>query len=108
MVSEGVTVSCVFPTVAVNLIGASHATGRQHDCPRLKEYKSPAFAGIAEGTGDTTVILDDTEDRGLHVNFDSLMDTVILEGPDHLEASAIPNVSQSRETMTAEVALQDA
>src|SRR5687767_7654553 len=36
------------------------------------------------------------------------MDPVLLERPDHLETRAIPNMSETRVLVTAEVALEDA
>ena len=44
----------------------------------------------------------------LHVDVDALVDAVILQRADHLEAGAIADVRQARIAVAAEVALQDA
>ena len=47
-------------------------------------------------------------ERRLHVDVDALVDAVILERADHLEAGAVADVREARVAMAAEVALQDA
>ena len=42
------------------------------------------------------------------MNIDALMDAVILQGADHLEARAVAHVRQPRIAMAAEIALQNA
>ena len=48
------------------------------------------------------------DDRALHVHVDALMDAVILQRADHLQAGAVAHVSQPRIAVAAEVPLQDA
>ena len=43
-----------------------------------------------------------------HVHVDALMDAVILQRADHLEAGAIADVREPRIAVAAEVALEDA
>ena len=43
----------------------------------------------------------------LHVDLDALVDAVILQRADHLEAGAIADVREARVAVAAEVALQD-
>ncbi len=46
-------------------------------------------------------------DRALHVHVDALVDAVVLQRADHLEAGAVADVRQPRIRVAAEVALQD-
>ncbi len=43
----------------------------------------------------------------LHVKIDALVDAVILQGADHLQAGAVAHVRQARITVPAEIALQN-
>ena len=43
-----------------------------------------------------------------HVDVDALVDAVVLQGADHLQAGAVADVGQPRVAVAAEVALQDA
>src|SRR5262249_40497115 len=53
-------------------------------------------------------VLEELDDRALHVDVDALVDAVVLEGADHFEAGAIADVREPRVSMAAEVPLQDA
>ena len=44
----------------------------------------------------------------LHVDLDALVDAVVLQRADHLQAGAIADVGEARVAVAAEVALQDA
>ena len=44
----------------------------------------------------------------LHVDLDALVDAVVLQRADHLEAGAVADVGEARVAVAAEVALQDA
>ncbi len=46
-------------------------------------------------------------DRALHVNVDPLVDGVLLQGADHLQAGAVAHVGEARVAMAAEVPLEN-
>ncbi len=52
--------------------------------------------------------LSSVSDGALHVDVDALVDAVILQRADHLEAGAVADVREARIAMAAEIALQDA
>ncbi len=70
--------------------------------------KRPALPIVAEGAGDPLAILEQSQDGALHVHIDALMDAVILEGPDHLEAGTVSHVRQPGILVAAEIPLEDA
>ena len=108
VVGERVAVAGVFPAVARDLVGAADAAGRQHDRLRAKQLEAAALALVAERAGDAVAVLEQRDDRALHVHVDALVDAVILQRADHLEAGAVADVGQPRIAVAAEVALQDA
>ena len=108
VVGERVAVAGVFPAVARDLVGAADAAGRQHDRLRPKQLEAPALALVAERADDAVAVLEQPDDRALHVHVDPLVDAVILQRADHLEAGAVADVGEARIAVAAEVALQDA
>ena len=108
VVGERVAVAGVFPAVARDLVGAADAAGRQHDGFRAKQLEAPALALVSERADDAVAVLEQRDDRALHVHVDALMDAVILERADHLQAGAVADVGQPRIAVAAEVALEDA
>ena len=74
----------------------------------LKTLEPAALAIVAERAGDAVAVLEQRDDRALHVDVDAAMDAVILERADHLEAGAVADVREPRIAVAAEVALQDA
>src|SRR6516225_9910990 len=101
-------VARIFPTVAVDLIRAPDASGREDDRARLEQQESPAFARVTERTGNAAVILDQGDNGRFHVHLNALMNAVILERPDHFKTRAVAHVSEPRVAMAAEVPLEDA
>ena len=108
VVGERVAVAGVFPAVARDLVGAADAAGRQHDRLRAEHLEAAALALVAERAGDAVAVLEQRDDRALHVHVDALMDAVILQRADHLEAGAVADVGEPRIAVAAEVALEDA
>ena len=64
------------------------------------------LAFIREAADDTVAVFKQGYNRDLHIDLDSLMDSVILESSDKLEARAIADVSKARITMPAKISLQ--
>src|SRR5215470_3344156 len=62
---------------------------------------------VAEGAGHAVAVLDEALDLALHVDVDALVDRVVLERADHLQAGAVAHVGQARVAVPAEVALRD-
>ena len=87
---------------------AADAAGRQHDGLAAKEPEAPALAVVRERAGDAIAVLEQREDRALHVHVDALMDAVVLQRADHLEPGAVADVREARIPVPAEVALEDA
>ena len=73
-----------------------------------KQLEAPALALVAERADDAVAVLQQRDDRALHVHVDALVDAVILQRADHLEAGAVADVGQARIAVAAEVALEDA
>ena len=88
--------------------GAAHASGCEDHRLRAKELEAPALTFVAERAGDPIAALEQLHDRAFHVDVDPHVNAVILKRPDHLEAGPIADVRETRISMAAEVALQDA
>ena len=73
-----------------------------------KQLEASALALVAERAGDAVAVLEQRDDRALHVHVDALVDAVILQRADHLEAGAVADVGQPRVAVAAEVPLEDA
>ena len=104
---ERVTVARVFPGIRRDLPRLADAAGGQHDRLGLEHDHLAALAPVADGAYHTIAVLQQARDGALHVDVDALMDPVVLQRADHLEAGAITHVCQARVAMAAEVALQD-
>src|SRR5262249_54118921 len=96
LVGERVAVAGVLPAFARDLVGPADAAGREHDRLRAKHLESPALALVRERARYAIAVLQQTRHRALHVHVDALMNSVILQRPDHLEAGAIADVRETR------------
>ena len=74
----------------------------------MEHHETARFPPVAEGTGDAFAVFEELDDRALHEDVDALVDRVLLERPNHLEAGAISDVREAGVAVTAEVALEDA
>ena len=108
VVGQRVAVAGVLPAVAGDLEGAADAAGGQHDRLGLEDAQVAALAVVAERAGDPPGVDEQLGDGVLHVDLEALMDAVVLQRADHLQAGAIADVGQARVAVAAEVALQDA
>ena len=107
VVGERVTVAGVLPAVARDLVGAADAAGRQDDRLGPEQLEPAALALVAERADDAIAVLEQLDDRALHVHVDALVDPVILQRANHLETGAIADVGQARIPVAAEVALEN-
>ena len=107
VVGERVAVAGVLPAVARDLEGAADAAGGEHDRLGLEQREAAALAVVAERAGDAVAVLEQRDDGALHVHVDALVDAVVLQRADHLEAGAVADVREARIAVAAEVALED-
>ena len=105
---EGLAVAGVFPRVRRDLPRLADTARGEHDGLGLEEDELAGVAPVAEGAADAVALLQEPLDLALHVDVDALVDAVVLERPDHLEAGPVADVGQARIAMAAEVALEDA
>ena len=57
---------------------------------------------------DSIAVLEEVDDRALHVHVDSQVNRVILKRADHLETGAVADVREPRIFVSAEISLEDA
>ena len=100
-------VAGVLPRVRRDLPALPHASGREDDRPRAEEHELPGLAPVAERARDLAAVGQQPLERALHVHVDPLVDGVLLQRADHLEAGAVTHVREPRVAVTAEVALED-
>src|SRR5712691_1740055 len=107
VIGECMAVARVLPAVAGDLVGAAHAAGREDHRFGLEQLEASALALVAERADHAVVVLEQRDDRALHVHVDPLVDAVILQRADHLESGAVADVGQPRIPVAAEIPLKD-
>ena len=107
-IGQGVAVPGALPAVAGDAVGAPDPSGREHDRLGAEGLETAALALVAEGAGDASAVEQQRDHGEFHVHVEAVMDAVILQRADHLEAGAVADVRQARVLVAAEVALQDA
>src|SRR4029077_7323637 len=100
-----VAVAGIFPAVARNLERAADAARRQHDRFGLEQLEPASFALVAERADHAVAVLQQRDNRALHVHVDALMDAVVLQRADHLETRAVADVREARIAMAAKITL---
>ena len=108
VIRERMTVAGVLPAVARDLVGAADSAGREDDGLGAEDNETSPLAIVAERADDALSLLQQRQDRALHVHVDALVNSVILQRADHFESRAIADVREPRILMAAEVALQNA
>ena len=78
VIRQRMAVAGVLPTIARYLERAPDATGRHHDGLRLEQPKPPSLAVIAKRAHHALTILQQLNDRTLHVHLNALMNAVVL------------------------------
>ena len=66
------------------------------------------FTLVSKTADDAVAVFQQRNDGDLHVNFNSLMDAVVLQCSDEFEPSAVPDVCKTRIAVAAKVSLVDA
>ena len=107
-IGQRVPVAGILPAIAGHPEGLADASGGQHDGLGAEHLKLALLTVIGDGARDAVSILEQINDGGFHMDVDTHMDAVVLEGADHLQAGAVADVRQAGILVTAEVALQDA
>src|SRR4029077_21107688 len=107
MICQRLPVARVFPGVAGDFIGATNAAGGEHDGFRLENLETSTLAVVAERSNNSVAVLEQRDDRVLHVDFDALMDAVVLERANQFQAGAVADMGESRIAVTAEIALKN-
>ena len=107
LIGQRLPVARVLPAVAGDRVGPAHPAGGQHDGFGPEEPELPVLAVVRQGPADPPGLLEEGDDRHLHVDVDPLVDPVVLEGADHLEAGPVADVGQSGIPVAAEIPLED-
>ena len=107
VIRQGVPVAGAFPTVAGDLVGPPDAAGGEDDGLGVEDLEAAVLAFVAERADDAVAVLQQRDDGAFHVDFDALVDAVVLQGADHFQAGAVADVGQARIAMAAEISLQD-
>ena len=107
IVCERVSVARVFPAVARDLECLPDAARGQHDRLGVKHLEVPLLAVVCQRTHHAFPVLEECDHGTLHVDVHSLVDTVVLQGPDHLQSGAVSHVRKPRVCVPAEIALQN-
>ena len=107
LVGHTEAVAAVLPGVGGDAPGLAGATGGEDDRFGAEQHEAAGLAPVGHHAGGPLAILHDVERGAFHVHRDPLVDAVILQGADHLEAGAIADVSQSGVAVSPKVALAD-
>ena len=105
-VGQGMTVAGVLPTVARDTVGSANTPGCQDNRRGVEPHEAPPLPIEAERSGHTAVIFQQRRHGAFHVDFDPLMDSMILKRADHFEAGTVADVGQAGVPVSAEVPLQ--
>src|SRR5262249_34217256 len=106
VVRQRVAIARALPAVARDLVGAADSAGGQHHGAGPENLEPPALTLVSERTHDALAVLQQSGNRALHVDVHPQVDAVILERPNHLQACAVANMSQSGVPMPAKISLQ--
>ena len=107
LISQADAVTGVLPAVAGDLVSSSNAAGGQDHGGCSKQLKTAPFTLVAKGADNPVAIFQESGHRKFHMDLDSLMDSMVLQGADHFQAGPIADVGQARVAVSAKVALQN-
>ena len=107
MIRERNAVARAFPGIARDFVSAAQTAGANHNGLRLENPETSALAVITKRAHNPVAVLEQVHNRVFHVNRDALMDAVILQRADHLQARAVADVREARIAMAAEIALRN-
>src|ERR1700738_5161928 len=101
------SVTGVLPTVARDFVSTPDSPGCKHDRFRAENFESTTFPFVTKCTDGAIAVLQDRQDRVLHVDVDAAVHTVILKRANHFQTGTISDMCKSRVSMAAEIALQN-
>ncbi len=107
-IGQRVAVAGILPAITGHPEGLADASGGEHDGLGAEHLELALLTVIGGGARDAVSILEKIDDGGFHVDVDTHMDGVVLEGSDHLQACPVADVRQAGILVAAEVALHDA
>src|SRR4029077_4103875 len=107
LVRERVSISSVFPAVAGDFVGATDPTRCQHHSFGPENFETPSLAFVSERSYDAVAVLEQRKNGVLHVDINSLMNTMVLQCANHFQTRAIAHVRKSRIFVAAEMSLQN-
>ena len=107
VVGQRVAVAGVLPAVAGDRVRPADAAGREDDGLAPVDREPAPLAVVAERARDPAAVGEQPEHGALHVHVDALMDAVVLQRPDHLQAGPVAHVREARILVPAEVALEN-
>src|SRR5256885_12407732 len=105
VIRERVAIAGSLPTVARDLVCPSHSACRQYDGFSFEDTKPAVLAFVSETANDSITIFEESDDRDLHVNLDTLMNAMVLQSTDQFQSGAIADVSESRIAVAPEISL---
>ena len=85
-------ISGVLPTIASHLKCATNATRGKNHSFRLIQTESTPLSVVTKSSRDPVSILEQADNGAFHVDIDSLVDAMVLESADHLEAGSVADV----------------
>jgi hypothetical protein len=74
----------------------------------MENEKPSSFPIVAERADNAAIVFEQGEDSAFHVHVDALVNTVILQRPDHFQTGPVSDVGQARIFMSAEISLKNA
>ena len=100
-------VAGIFPGIRCDAPGLAAAAGGEDHGLGLKDHEPPGLAPIPCKSRHTGAVQKKVKRRTFHMRRDTLMNTKILQGADHLQARTVTDVGKTRIAMAAEIALAD-
>src|SRR2546428_1426460 len=107
LVGHGVAVTGLFPRVGGDPPSPASTAGRQDDGPGPEQDEAARFAPVAQDSGEATSIQEELQGRAFHVDAEPLVDRVVLQCADDLEAGPVADVRQAWIAVPAEIPLAD-
>src|SRR5262245_61382282 len=74
VVGESLTIACVFPAIARDLVCSPNATRCEHDCLYAEQQKTSALTFVTKCAGNAVSIFQQADDRRFHVDLNTLVD----------------------------------
>jgi len=106
-VGERVPIPGVFPRVRGDGERPADAACGENNCLGSEQDQPATLSPIPQRSGDPVTILQQPRNRALHEHVNALVDGVLLQSADHLEAGPVADMRQAVIAMAAEGPLED-